>query len=481
MTRTGHDVRDGCARAVLLFSVCTALAIASGPGSSVLAAFQQSAAAQAKPALRIVVIEGEDGVNIIQQKTAVAPIVEVRDVNDLPVGGVVVTFTIQGGANAATFAGGVSQIAVTTNAAGRAVAAGLNPLASGPLQINVAATMQGQAATATISQVNFATAQAAQAAQAASTGGGTAGGGISLPIVAGAAGAAVLGTVVAATALSSPDCVFAVSPTSINAAGGGSTESVSVSVSPADCDPPTWSATSGVSFVTVTPANGSGSGAVTLSVASNVGGATRTGTVTIAGQTVTISQAAPCTFNVSTTSVGPLPGVGGSATVTVTPTPAGCSPTTWTASSSSAFITVSPTSGSGAGTATVTAAANTTGAQRTGTVTIAGRSVSVVQNQSFPPCNTTNAAGGGDATYTYELGRTTGTFTFFWDTGGYRDRFILRYQNGVLFDTGCNVAANRSQVLNYSGATSTISVEVQAICASPPGFTGWSFRLSCPQ
>ena len=35
--------------------------------------------------LKIVVISGEDAVNIIQQKTAVAPVVEVRDRNDLPV------------------------------------------------------------------------------------------------------------------------------------------------------------------------------------------------------------------------------------------------------------------------------------------------------------------------------------------------------------------------------------------------------------
>ena len=48
-----------------------------------LALHAQSAAAKPN-ALKIVVIQGEDAVNIIQQKTAVAPIVEVRDENDLP-------------------------------------------------------------------------------------------------------------------------------------------------------------------------------------------------------------------------------------------------------------------------------------------------------------------------------------------------------------------------------------------------------------
>ena len=38
-------------------------------------------------ALKIVVLEGEGAVNIIQQKTAVAPVIEVRDRNDQPVSG----------------------------------------------------------------------------------------------------------------------------------------------------------------------------------------------------------------------------------------------------------------------------------------------------------------------------------------------------------------------------------------------------------
>src|SRR5689334_20676708 len=48
-------------------------------------------------AFRVVVVEGEHAVNVIQQKTATAPIVEVRDKNDQPVAGVNVTFAIRGG------------------------------------------------------------------------------------------------------------------------------------------------------------------------------------------------------------------------------------------------------------------------------------------------------------------------------------------------------------------------------------------------
>jgi hypothetical protein len=120
--------------------------------------------AQQRPAppgnLKIVVIAGEGAVNIIQQKTAVAPIVEIRDRNNLPVSGATVTFSV--GGSGATFGTG-STLTVVTNAAGQATAAGLTPTAAGALQVNVSAAFQGQLASAAITQTNFATAQAAAA------------------------------------------------------------------------------------------------------------------------------------------------------------------------------------------------------------------------------------------------------------------------------------------------------------------------------
>jgi hypothetical protein len=144
----------------------------------------------AQPSLRIVVIEGEGAVNIIQQKTAVAPIVEVRDQNNLPVGGATVTFTIQGG-KSAVFAGGSQTMTVTTNAAGRAVAAAVNPLGSGTVQIQTAAAFQGQTVTATITQTNVMTAAQAGASTASAGGaGGGSGGGLGGGAIAGIAGGA---------------------------------------------------------------------------------------------------------------------------------------------------------------------------------------------------------------------------------------------------------------------------------------------------
>jgi hypothetical protein len=150
---------------IALMAVVSALALVS----STAAAQQPSTSA----ALKVVVIEGEDAVNIIQQKTAVAPVVEVRDRNNLPVSGVAVTFSI--GGQGATF-GGASTLTVVTNAAGQATAAGLTPTATGALQISATATFQGQTAVATIVQSNVMTA-AEVAGAGGAAGGSSAGGG----------------------------------------------------------------------------------------------------------------------------------------------------------------------------------------------------------------------------------------------------------------------------------------------------------------
>ena len=161
---------------------------------TLVAAALLAAALGAQPGLRIVVIEGEGAVNIIQQKTAVAPVVEVRDRNNVPVGGVTVTFTIQG-AKTAVFAGGSQTMTVTTNAAGRAIAAAVNPLSSGTVQIQAATVFQGQTVAATITQTNVMTAAQTTSASAASAGGGAGGGGggIGTLGIVGITGAAIAG------------------------------------------------------------------------------------------------------------------------------------------------------------------------------------------------------------------------------------------------------------------------------------------------
>ena len=156
---------------VTLFTACAI------PALALAVAAQQPPPPAQGGALRIVVLEGEDAVNIIQQKTAVRPVVEVRDSNDVPVAGVLVRFTIQGsaGGGSATF-GTQSTATVTTNAAGRAVAPSIQPVGRGAIRIDVQANYQGRVATTTINQTNYLT--AAEVPQARS--GGPAGEGSSV-------------------------------------------------------------------------------------------------------------------------------------------------------------------------------------------------------------------------------------------------------------------------------------------------------------
>jgi hypothetical protein len=83
-------------------------------------------------------------------------------------------------------------------------------------------------------------------------------------------------------------CTYSISPSSASYAAAGGSGTVTVTAG-AGC---AWTASSNASFITVTGgASGSGSGSVSYSVAANGGTASRTGTLTVAGQTFTVTQA----------------------------------------------------------------------------------------------------------------------------------------------------------------------------------------------
>jgi hypothetical protein len=104
MTTARERQRHVGVHAALCLLVLPALMSAQQPGGA------------APTSLTIVVVEGEGAVNIIQQKTAVRAIVEVRDRNHLPVSGATVTFKV-GGQGGTALSGGSPTITVTTNTA----------------------------------------------------------------------------------------------------------------------------------------------------------------------------------------------------------------------------------------------------------------------------------------------------------------------------------------------------------------------------
>jgi hypothetical protein len=169
-------------------------------------------------------------------------------------------------------------------------------------------------------------------------------------------------------------------PGSASVPGTAGSGSFQVSTSASNCP---WTATSDAAWLTITSGSpGTGTGTLAYSVAANPTAAVRTGTITIAAQTFTVTQgAAPCSFTLTPTSAT-AGGAGGSATVGVTTAP-GCS---WLATSESSFLNVtSGSSGTGSGTVGYSVAFNPATVTRTGTITIANQAFTVTQDPS--PCS----------------------------------------------------------------------------------------------
>ncbi len=170
------------------------------------------------------------------------------------------------------------------------------------------------------------------------------------------------------------NCSYSINPaTAAIGAGGGAGPAIAVTAT-AGC---AWTSTSNAAWLSVTSGSaGAGNGSVTFTVAANTG-ASRAGTVTIAGQTLTVNQAASCSYAINQSSASIKADGGNGPAVTVTAT-AGCS---WTAVSNDAWITVTAgASGTGNGSVSFKVSKNG-GAQRTGTLTIAGQTFTVAQEK----------------------------------------------------------------------------------------------------
>ena len=166
-------------------------------------------------------------------------------------------------------------------------------------------------------------------------------------------------------------CTVTVTPTSVSVPSTGSTSGLSV-ITGQSC---TWTAVSQASWITVTFATGAGIGQVQYTVAANPTNASRTGTMIVAGKTVTFTQAAnSCTYSVTPTSFT-VPATGSGLTLSVT-SGTSCS---WTATTTTSWITITA-GATGSGIGSVSFSVPATSGARTGTLTVAGRTVTVSQD-----------------------------------------------------------------------------------------------------
>ncbi len=193
-----------------------------------------------------------------------------------------------------------------------------------------------------------------------------------------------------------PACSYTVSPTTVNAIVAGQTTNISVTPSSSSC---TWTASTGTSWIHLNPTSGTGNGTVAMTVDPNPTGAVRTGSATIAGQPVNVTQSY-CTVSYSPTSNSMGAG-GGTGSIAVT-APSGCP---WTATSDSpSWLTItSGSSGTSSGTITYSVAANAGGA-RTGHISSPGATLTLNQDSAAPPPCTSFSISPSEASPTYQAG-----------------------------------------------------------------------------
>jgi hypothetical protein len=163
---------------------------------------------------------------------------------------------------------------------------------------------------------------------------------------------------------------------SFGATGGPGTATIATS---RDCS---WSATADSPWITLSsPTQGQGDGTLSFSVAANQVPAARSGTVTINGQRMALSQEpAPCRYQISPQAQHAVAS-GAAGTIGVSAL-GGCA---WTAASGAPWVRItSSASGSGTGSVAYTVAANPGGVRST-TITVAGLPFTLDQDAMAAP------------------------------------------------------------------------------------------------
>ena len=198
-------------------------------------------------------------------------------------------------------------------------------------------------------------------------------------------------------------CTFSLTPGSYSSSPSAGPGTVQIATQ-SGC---AWTAISNVSWLIITSNSaGTGNGIVNYSISANSGSASRSGTMTIAGNTFTVNQSgASCSYAISPASKSFNAG-GGTGTVNVTAAN-GCP---WNSSSNAGWISIlSGGSGTGNGTVSYSVSPNPNGTSRTGTITLAGKIMTVSQTGASQYSLTVAKGGNGNGTVTVNPAGTTFT------------------------------------------------------------------------
>jgi hypothetical protein len=268
-------------------------------------------------------------------------------------------------------------------------------------------------------------------------------------------------------------CEFTISSNHESLEGSGGDRTVDVRASAAQCG---WTAAANVDWITIMSGReGRGNGTVTFRVAP-VSGPPRAGTISIATHTVKVDQGTGCSYAIGADTFS-IEASGGDRQVAVT-APQGCP---WTAESGTAWITI--TSGStGAGPGVVGFRAGASDApSRAGTLTVAGRTVSVVQTTGckFSVSPATLSIGSSGSTSSIQVDSAAGcTWSSASDapwigvTSGANGSGAGQVQLNVTANVGpartgsVTVAGQAVQIAQASGCTYSVSPPTQDVAGS---------------
>ena len=202
----------------------------------------------------------------------------------------------------------------------------------------------------------------------------------SLPLVVLIAGFSACGENSSPTQPTPGPCSYSLSASSLSFGASGGSGSVTVTAG-AQC---TWTASSDRGWMSITSgASGAGNGVVSVSLTPNNNTTERTGTLTIAGQSVAVREdgQATCTIDIS-----PANASFGKDSATGTFAVSAGDQCQWSAVSTTAWIAVtSGSTGTGNGTVGYSVERNRELTDRTGTITVGSRTFAITQAADTPP------------------------------------------------------------------------------------------------
>ena len=260
-------------------------------------------------------------------------------------------------------------------------------------------------------------------------------------------------------------CTYAIGADSFSVDPTGGDRQLTVTA-PLGC---AWTSESKSAWITVTAGNaGSGPGVVSFRVAPTDGPA-RTGLLTVAGRTVTVTQSVGCNLSINPSSLS-MGAQGGTGSIQVDGAP-GC---TWSATSSNAWITISGgAGGDGRGQVQIAVAANA-GPARTGSIVVAGRTVTVAQASgcTYSVSPTTQDVSGFGGSSTAGVATASGCS---WTATSGADWITLASSSGtgpgqVSFSVAPNVTPPRTGTLTVAGQIVTVNQASQCTWQFAPPY-----------